>query len=188
VESSRRHTVGSRRTEALSGDAIDSGSAVCPVCATPSTTMARFCENCGHDFHGRATGGTGVAWVLVVEADAAIYERLRPDGVAFPVDRPPAVIAVKEDEILIGRSSAARDCRPDVDLSGPLADPAVSHRHLRLRRRVDGTYEVIDLGSTNGTRVNESSCPLEPGCPVELAEGDRVQIGAWTMLTLKREG
>jgi pSer/pThr/pTyr-binding forkhead associated (FHA) protein len=62
----------------------------------------------------------------------------------------------------------------------------VSHRHLRLRRCSDAGYEVVDLDSTNGTVLRGASSPLEPGRPVKLADGDRLQIGAWTTLTLRR--
>ena len=35
-----------------------------------------------------------------------------------------------------------------------LADLEVSRHHAELRRRIDGTYEIADVGSTNGTYVN----------------------------------
>ena len=44
-------------------------------------------------------------------------------------------------------------------------DPSVSSRHAELRR-VDKTYQLRDLGSTNGTRVNgigASEITLHPG-------------------------
>jgi ABC-type multidrug transport system ATPase subunit len=41
---------------------------------------------------------------------------------------------------------------PDNDLV--LADLEVSRHHAELRRRTDGTYEIADVGSSNGTYVN----------------------------------
>ena len=63
---------------------------------------------------------------------------------------------------LVGRSA-------DADLR--LADTGVSRKHAELRREGGGVV-LVDLGSTNGSRVN--------GRPVERAElrdGDRIQIG-----------
>jgi hypothetical protein len=66
------------------------------------------------------------------------------------------------DRVVVGRS---RDC--DVVLN----DPNVSRRHAELRRGGRG-WEVIDLGSTNGIRVNgrrQDHARLEPG--------DRITLG-----------
>jgi len=46
-----------------------------------------------------------------------------------------------------------------------LADPAVSRKHAGIRK-VNGSYELADLGSTNGVYVNGHKVPkktLEPG-------------------------
>jgi hypothetical protein len=53
-----------------------------------------------------------------------------------------------------------------------LADPTVSRRHARLRRR-DDRWVLADLGSTNGTRLNGWRVAEE----VELRAGDRVSFG-----------
>ena len=52
-----------------------------------------------------------------------------------------------------------------------LADPGASRRHAEVRRR-DGAIWVVDLGSTNGTRVNGAAVREAP-----LADGDEVTIG-----------
>jgi hypothetical protein len=66
------------------------------------------------------------------------------------------------ERVLLGRS---REC--DVQL----ADPNVSRRHAELRRD-DGGWSVVDLGSTNGIKLNGrrvDHAPLEPG--------DRITLG-----------
>ena len=66
---------------------------------------------------------------------------------------------------VIGRS---RDC--DVVLS----DPNVSRRHAELRRDGDG-WKVVDLGSTNGVKVNGrrvSEARLQPGDTITLGVTD----------------
>ena len=50
----------------------------------------------------------------------------------------------------------------------------------------DGSFIIVDPGSANGTAVNGSEIP--PGQPVPLHEGDRIHLGAWTELTIIREG
>jgi pSer/pThr/pTyr-binding forkhead associated (FHA) protein len=43
-----------------------------------------------------------------------------------------------------------------------------------------------DLGSTNGTTLNDDPTPIgrEVGAPV--SDGDRIHIGAWTTITLRK--
>ena len=51
-------------------------------------------------------------------------------------------------------------------------DPAVSSEHARISR-VGGDWVVTDLGSTNGTRVNEALIEA----PTALAAGDILGLG-----------
>ena len=53
-----------------------------------------------------------------------------------------------------------------------LADPAVSSEHARIRR-IGRAWVVSDLGSTNGTRVNDAQVNGE----VPLAHGDVLTLG-----------
>ncbi|HYU56420.1 MAG TPA: DUF3662 and FHA domain-containing protein [Actinomycetota bacterium] len=71
----------------------------------------------------------------------------------FPLDR---------DVVRIGRMA---DC--DVVLE----DSGVSRHHAEVRRE-DGHFVIADLGSTNGTMVNEAQVSER-----ELEEGDRITIG-----------
>ena len=61
-----------------------------------------------------------------------------------------------------------------------LADPAVSKKHLAIRRS-DVGYEVADLGSTNGIYVNGHKVPKKP-----LDPGDIVRVGN-TEMVFRRE-
>lgn len=54
-----------------------------------------------------------------------------------------------------------------------LEEDTVSSRHGELRRK-DGGFEIIDLGSTNGTRLNGEPLGSEPR---ELHEGDILVFG-----------
>jgi hypothetical protein len=52
-----------------------------------------------------------------------------------------------------------------------LADPAVSRKHAGIRR-MEGMYELADLGSTNGIYVNGHRVPKKT-----LEEGDVIRVG-----------
>jgi pSer/pThr/pTyr-binding forkhead associated (FHA) protein len=58
--------------------------------------------------------------------------------------------------------------------------PLVSRLHCRLTA-YDDRLEVVDLGSTNGTKVNEAIVPK-----ADLRAGDRVRVGR-VELTLRRD-
>jgi hypothetical protein len=68
---------------------------------------------------------------------------------------------VSGERLVVGRS---RECGLVVD------DPNVSRRHMEVRRD-DAGWVAVDLGSTNGTKVNGrriDEVPLEPGDEVAL--------------------
>lgn len=55
-----------------------------------------------------------------------------------------------------------------------VAADAVSARHCELRRTSSGGYEVRDLESTNGTRLNDETLGLDPRA---LRDGDILLLG-----------
>ena len=62
-----------------------------------------------------------------------------------------------------------------------LADPAVSRKHAGIRKVDAGTYELADLGSTNGIYVNGHKVPKKT-----LEPGDIIRVGN-TEAVFKRE-
>ena len=68
---------------------------------------------------------------------------------------PSGVIRLPAKVLRIGRA-------PDSDVV--VADLRVSRHHAELRRRRGGAWEIIDLGSHNGTFLNgkRSSAPRSP--------------------------
>jgi len=76
-------------------------------------------------------------------------------------------VALQKDRVLIGR-----DPQAEVRLPANLA--FVSARHAEIHRTSAG-YQVVDLGSTNGTRVNGQL--LAHGQPCQLSEGDVIRLG-----------
>ena len=57
-----------------------------------------------------------------------------------------------------------------------------------LERQSDGAYAIRDLESTNGTTLNDDPRPVSADSPVRLADGDRIQLGAWTTITVRLSG
>jgi signal transduction histidine kinase len=58
-----------------------------------------------------------------------------------------------------------------------LHDTQVSRRHLELRAAADGRYQLVDLGSGNGTLVNGQRVHTHA-----LAAGDRIALGETVLL------
>ena len=63
-------------------------------------------------------------------------------------------------------------------------DITVSRQHASVATDGDGSIQISDLGSTNGTFINGDSIPAHRS--VKLQDGDRVQLGARVVLKLVR--
>lgn len=197
---------------------------ICPVCATPQTPGARFCEVCRYDF---ATGkpadaageaalagdsaapagpaqapsaapppappdpapvapspsvaasplAVGNAWAIVT-ADRSLIDPADA-GLAFPEGEPKRSYPLDLDENLVGRRGARANLHPEI----PINDPSVSSRHLKICRRTDGSLYLVDVGSTNGAKLNGAA--IEAGVETPLKPGDQIVIGAWTRIVIE---
>ncbi len=109
-------------------------------------------------------------------------------AVEFPAHTSERRVRLVGKEMRIGRRSAARDLVPEIDLAEQPVDPGVSRLHAVLTSASDGTWFISefisDPGSANGTFVN--SRELAIGERVTLHEGDRINLGAWTVITVHR--
>ncbi len=65
-----------------------------------------------------------------------------------------------------------------------MTDPQSSGRHAEIRPEGEG-YSIVDLGSTNGTYVNEQK--IAPHAPRTLYSNDRIRIGS-TIFTFEVSG
>lgn len=157
----------------------------CPACGATRSGDDRYCESCGYDFESPAPVAS--TWEAVATADRAQFERLAVDGVTFPDAYAERRFALREGENRIGRSKGhPGEEAPEIDLATPPVDPGISRLHAVLERRADGTCVLRDLGSTNGTAVNDAAGSIEPHTDVPLSDGDRVRVGVWTTLTVRR--
>lgn len=171
--------------------------APCPECGLPG--FGRFCEGCGHDFATGVPGprpaprdAAGSRWHVVVSTDHDYHRQVLSDSgpgagrLPHPPRRADQSLPLTGGRVLLGRHSTLRGAVPDIDLAGPTRDPAVSRTQAVLLAR-GGGWSLIDPGSANGTRLNESADPLAAGAEIPLREGDRIHLGAWTMVELRRE-
>jgi hypothetical protein len=215
IEAAAAPTPTSTPDAASAGEEVETSASArrqpCPQCGALRTGDDRYCEGCGYDFvtvpapaaavpaaapaaavpaaQPPAASANGpapaAAWEAVTSADRAQFDRLAPAGLEFPGDYQARRFPLTGAEVRIGRTHAP-DRPPDINLVEAPEDPAVSHLHAVLERQADGSYTLRDLGSTNGTTLNDDPTPIgrEVGAPV--SDGDRIHIGAWTTITLRK--
>jgi len=113
-------------------------------------------------------GGTQViAPEMVEELKRQIIETKPPAAARLEPESRGAPFELGSERASIGRLAAN-------DLT--LTDTNVSRRHAEIVRTPDG-YEIVDLGSTNGTLVND-----EPVRRRLLADGDRITLGTISLI------
>jgi len=94
------------------------------------------------------------AYLIVLSAKtAALIGRM------FKLDKP---------EIIMGRSAEA---------GLQIEDDGISRKHAKVQVGSDGKFQVVDLGSTNGTYLNGAKVNV-----ALLADGDKIQIGTNTVV------
>jgi hypothetical protein len=186
---------------------------VCPDCGTNRVNgTALFCEVCRYNFETRQSWSTPnivpgpaaqpltatpppptpsfqsapaapttmaeiAAWDAILTVDGSLYTEPDPN-VPLPAD-PERIFPLDLAENLIGRRSDRRDIHPEINVN----DSGVSHRHAKLLRELDGSMVLLDLGSTNGTRLNGVEVPAGVRTPV--TEGDQITLGYWTRISVR---
>jgi len=90
-----------------------------------------------------------------------------------------ASFVIQKDNNLLGRTDPHSNVFPEIDLSRFDPETKVSRRHARIWREGD-TFLVEDLGSVNGTVINDS-VRLAPRQPRVLDSGDKLRLGETTL-------
>jgi hypothetical protein len=57
-----------------------------------------------------------------------------------------------------------------------------------LLARPGGSWVLVDPGSTNGTCLNGSTATIPFNVEVPVGDGDRIHVGVWTTITLRKGG
>lgn len=125
-------------------------------------------------------------WVAEVWVDPDWYATQESND-PCPSPGMPVVVPLDVRSVLIGRRSVSRNITPQVDCG---ADSGVSRRHAQLT--TDGQrWWIEDLQSSNGTYVGQAGAPLPtmplpPGQKLEFTSNDRIYLGAWTRIVVRR--
>ncbi len=139
----------------------------------------------------RVPPAAAATWTAVVAADRGYYDSLQAANdqdageIVFPDRFPERRFRLAGTEVRIGRRSVSQHVEPEIDLTGPPRDPGVSRLHAVLTLGPDGIWSVKDADSDNGIRVNGRDVP--PLETVPLRHGDRIHLGAWTVITVTRD-
>jgi hypothetical protein len=167
----------------------------CPDCGASRIGTDKFCEGCGYNFATRQPSDSPAPspspslsagqWEILAIADRDYFDRVATDEIDYPSRCPPRSFALEKPEMSIGRHNPSRGARPEIDLAGAPEDVAISHLHAILICQDDGSYSLLDPGSSNGTTLNDDPTPIATNTPVPLTDGDRIHVGAWTTLTVR---
>jgi len=168
---------------------------ICPVCKSKNDPEAILCIHCGatlpagdpsqdSEHKTKTTDMQALTpemvreWVLINTKEAVVPET----GIAFYVDghSMPASIDTKGEFVLGRKAATTSDLLVDLAPFGGYS-LGVSRRHVIVRPTEKG-YEVIDLGSVNGTWLNEER--LVPHLSYPLRSGSQLRLGRMRILVL----
>ena len=124
--------------------------------------------------------GQGIDVDHVATTAAAPTTKMKPEQVSqrhrlVDVATGDPFFIAKGDETMIGRSDPVTGILPDIDLTSVDNNRSVSRRHAKILRKNDKYFVLEEVGTVNGTYVNDQKIPT--GVPTELKNGDRVRIG-----------
>jgi pSer/pThr/pTyr-binding forkhead associated (FHA) protein len=146
---------------------------------------ALFCAECGaYVFHDADSDMTlKVATPEAVNGEPAnrppdyrLGFGIKADRIIFVIPSSGRRLEVELGQaVSIGRIDSRQGIWPEVDLTlDEGAEKGVSRKHALVRSSDEGIV-LVDLGSTNGTRVNDRR--LSPERPHLLSNGDTVRFG-----------
>ncbi len=167
-------------------------SIICPHCENEEPTGALFCSECGTKLVNE--DGLSTASIRIKDA------KLLGDDMQVPLGTPlPASVGqvslhiirtgqilplVGRTEYTIGRISKGQSILPDIDLSPYDAySQGVSRLHAAIKIK-DGQLYVEDLGSSNGTWINNFK--IEAHEEQVIQHGDVIAMGRFKIQMLIR--
>ncbi len=133
---------------------------ICPRCNAQQLPNTLFCDQCGEELSelGQAMNAADFYTIRVELLDSRR---------SFTLPNLP--------EVIFGRANAQAGTIPDLSLEHYGGrEGGVSRRHARLSRRGLHLY-LEDLGSTNGSFVNERRLP--PNQATRIYPGDVIRLG-----------
>jgi hypothetical protein len=165
----------------------------CPICKNKNPREAPTCLYCGAALENHLldsviiTRNTGTETPAEEMGGLLLNEALLPaEGIAIYLSHTarPALISLDREVILGRKTEPTREAFLDLtNFGGYLL--GLSRRHARIRQTTSG-YEIVDLGSTNGTWLNNER--LVARQPYPLTSGARLRLGRMQLFVLYRAG
>jgi len=151
------------------GETVQMQTVYCGFCGGRIAADDVFCAHCG----ARQPLGT--------VGSSALLHTPRPTAklVVAGTTELDASFVLQKDSNLLGRTDPHSNIFPEIDLSRFDPETKVSRRHARIWLEGD-TFLVEDLGSVNGTVINDS-VRLAPRQPRVLDSGDKLRVGETTL-------
>src|ERR1044072_338772 len=142
----------------------------CGFCGGRIAADDVFCAHCGAR---QPLAGVGTS--------ASLQHSVRPTAkrVVAGTTELDASFILQKDSNLLGRTDPHSNIFPEIDLSRFDPETKVSRRHARIWLEGE-TFLVEDLGSVNGTVINDS-VRLAPRQPRVLDSGDKLRVGETTL-------
>lgn len=161
-------TFGATSTQ-VGGETVQVQTVYCGFCGGRIAADDIFCAHCGAR---QPMAGVG---------SSATLRAARPTAklVVAGTTELDASFVLQKDNNLLGRTDPHSNVFPEVDLSRFDPETKVSRRHARIWREGE-TFLVEDLGSVNGTVINDS-VRLAPRQPRVLDSGDKLRLGETTL-------
>lgn len=160
----------------------------CPVCKSENEAGTLECKSCGailNDFPTDLVSVPEMPNAPVRDIETYLDTAQIPDGglgIHIP-GAPKAYYLYVYKELIIGRpTDATFDSVLDLSELGAYT-MGVSRRHVKIQRTPNG-FDVVDLGSRNGTWLNGER--LEPNKPYPFASGAELRIGKMQLLIVYR--
>ena len=156
-------------TPHLGGETVQVQTVYCGFCGGRIAADDVFCAHCGS------------RQPLAAMAASAALRTVRPTAklVVAGTTELDASFILQKDSNLVGRTDPHYNIFPEIDLSRFDPETKVSRRHARIWSEGE-TFLVEDLGSVNGTVINDS-VRLAPRQPRVLDSGDRIRLGETTL-------
>lgn len=143
--------------------------AVCSRCGREAAPYQHYCQYCGEALDTPRESAPAAVKVATAVAYGRIIVRSSSASDESSVAGEEREFMLDGRDVAIGRSPSC-----DIPLSG---DQLASRRHALLRFKND-RYTIVDLGSSNGTYVNDDEIREE----MELRDGDYIKIGGHEIL------
>lgn len=153
----------------VGGETVQVQTVYCGFCGGRIAADDIFCAHCGAR---QPMAGLG---------SSATLRAARPTAklVVAGTTELDASFVLQKDNNLLGRTDPHSNVFPEIDLSRFDPETKVSRRHARIWREGE-TFLVEDLGSVNGTVINDS-VRLAPRQPRVLDSGDKLRLGETTL-------